>query len=178
MKKTKVIAAAASVAFAGGLMAVTPAASAASSTTKCHNTDSKNYKNFDLPGKTDIVGEGRTCITKYSDGRLTATIRFQWSEATLPAVGSGHKFDKFNINVRLDRRPNGSTSDIALAKRTCDVTSDVNADWSGETACGISVPDAYNSSFDFSTDGSLTYNIDNDGDGDSTFQLYGSPLVK
>ncbi|PRX44538.1 hypothetical protein B0I33_11146 [Prauserella shujinwangii] len=178
-KRVKGMAAAAAVAVVcGGIaLAGSPVAIAEQSTTKCYN-GTGNTKKFDLPGKTDIHMNADPCITRYSSGRMTATIRIGWSEASLPAVGSGHKFDDFKINVRLERRPNGSSSDSTVASKTCTVTSTVNASWSGDTSCSVTVSGVYNSGYDWSSDGWLRYDIDNDGKGGSDWSLTGSPLIR
>jgi hypothetical protein len=178
-KRVKGVAAtaAAAVVCGGIALAGAPAAVADQSTTKCYD-GAGNSKKFDLPGKTDIHMNGIPCITRYGSGKMTATIKIGWSEASIPAVGSGHKFDDFKINVRLERRANGSSSDRTVAKKTCTVTGTVNASWSGDARCSVTVSDVYNSGYDWSGDGWLRHDIDNDGNGGSNWSLTGSPLIK
>jgi hypothetical protein len=146
-------------------------------TSKCYD-GLGNDRKVDLPGKTDINIFLPPCVYRSGD-KLYATVELLWSEAEIPAVGSGHKFDGFHVMATLERRANGSSEDVILELVQCDFKDEVNASWGGSVTCKTPVYTGYNSAYDYSADGWIQYDTDNDGKSWLPYmQLTGSPLIK
>ncbi|REE94746.1 hypothetical protein [Thermomonospora umbrina] len=158
-------------------VAMASPASAVTAVTLCQTHVEKNYLTFVLPGKTDLHTSVIPCVHRDTSGNMRASIKFGWSAATLPAVGSGHKLDSLKVVVRMERRLNGSSNDTVLTYATCDFTDEVNSTWNGEETCSVGTAYDYDSSYDWSADGYFTYNFNNDGEGTFTNSLVGSPLI-
>ncbi|MCG5439825.1 hypothetical protein [Micromonospora foliorum] len=161
-------------AAAGAVVVATPAQAA---TTKCYG-EVGNLWEVDLPNKTDLLLGADPCIVRDGSG-LYAYFSVRWQQCCIPAYGSGHKFDGVKITVRLERRPNGSSDDTVITSRTCDITSAVNSTWSDIRAtCFTDMKFVYDSSYDWSADGTIQWDIDNDGDSWKPAKaLNGSPLI-
>jgi hypothetical protein len=158
------------------LIAPPASADAEAWTKKCYD-GLGNDRKIDLPGKTDLNIFAPPCVYR-SGNKLYAEVNLAWSEAEIPAVGSGHKFDGFTVFVGLERRPNGSSSDVIIEMRECNVKDKVNASWGGRVSCKTPVFNGYNSAYDYSGDGWLQYDTDNDGDSwKPIMYLTGSPLI-
>lgn len=145
-------------------------------TSECAWNAASDYWAVSLPGKTDLNFYAVPCVF-HSGSSVYATVELAWSESELPPVGSGHKFDGFKVRANLDVRPNGG-SDTIFEYKDCDFTNAVNADWAENATCTTPTYNGYDSSFDYSGDGWVSYDIDNDGKSwQPTRQLYGSPLI-
>ncbi|GAA2367440.1 hypothetical protein [Dactylosporangium salmoneum] len=159
------------------LVGLTPApasAAAAGYVEKC--SLAANKKSLSLPGKTDITVHADTCIA-HNGPYLYATLKFSWWANSDFPVGSGHKFDAFYIVSTLERRPNGVAADTIITDKNCDITTRINASWSGYLECTTSSYSGYSSAYDWSGDGWFRYDIDNDGASFAVFDLTGSPLI-
>jgi len=160
-----------------GVMATPASADVEAWSEKCYD-GLGNDANPNLPNKTDLNIYMPPCIHR-SGNKLYASVKVAWGEATLPIFGSGHKFDGFKVFIGLERRPNGSSSDVIIEMRECDIKDEVNAVWSGDFTCKTPISNSYNSAYDYSADGWIQYDIDNDGESWKPIQyLTGSPLIK
>ncbi|GAA2869700.1 hypothetical protein [Nonomuraea rubra] len=138
------------------------AASPAAATTNCSTWAKKTIA---LPGKPDLLVEARTCVLtdgNYRKGR----VQVKWSQDGLTY---GNRFDKFVVQARLERS-------IVHATTNCDYRHEVNSQGGGSETCDT--PFKY-SSVDGSWigDGKIVYNVNNDGKGDYTWGLKGSPSL-
>jgi hypothetical protein len=155
-----------------GVVAAPAGASAADYVEKCH----QNSDTITLPSKTDLIVTPLTCV--YKNGTYTyARIKLMWSPDDEYPWGSGHKFDDFEVIVNLERRVNGDDQDRVVIQKTCDFTDEVNATWDSQKFCTTGKT-TYDSSYDWSGDGYIRYDKDNDGKGASLWFLTGSPLLK
>lgn len=156
-----------------GLLATPSPALAADYVEKCHQND---LDPLNLPHKSDLKVSPTTCV--YKNGAYTyARIKVMWSNTGERPWGSGHKFDDFEVIVNLERRVNGDSEDRVVIQKTCDFTDEINADWDGYKFCTTGKT-TYNSGYDWSGDGYLRYDKDNDGEGAFLRFLTGSPLLK
>jgi len=156
-----------------GLSAMPSPALAADYVEKCHQN---SLDPLDLPNKTDLKVSPTTCV--YRNGAYTyARIKVMWSPDDEYPWGSGHKFDDFEVVVNLERRVNGDSEDRVVIQKTCDFTDEINASWDGYKFCTTGKT-TYDSAYDWSGDGYLRYDKDNDGKGASLRFLTGSPLLK
>lgn len=127
-----------------------------------------------LPNKSDLTVSVHTSVYRTDYGEVWGRVKISWHGAGL---GSGHKFDGFRIVPRLERRYGSSGTDQIIKVDDCDVTQSLNNVWQGALSCYSPVAD-WNSSFYWSGDGYLQWDIDNDGKGwQSAWQLKGSPLM-
>lgn len=148
---------------------------AAAWTGPCYDED-LNLKNYDLPNKTDLQVVAQPCV-KRDGNKLYAYLRVDWTPRYKPWYGSARKFDSFKIVAHLERRLNGSSSDRVIAKHTCDITSQINDANDGIVTCKTPVYTAYDSDYDYSSDGYIRADIDNDGESWSDWNIHGSPLL-
>jgi hypothetical protein len=130
-----------------------------------------------LPGKTDLDVNTQPCVYK-SGNQLYASIIIDWIEDQAPPVGSGHKFDGFLLRVNFEVRPNGGSTDTIFLHADFDLTTVMNANWSGRRTYQTTVYTGYSSSFEYSSDGWAQYDVDNDGKSWLTpRQFVGSPFI-
>lgn len=94
-----------------------------------------------------------------------------------PWLGSHRKFDNLEIVVNLERRVNGTSEDRVVEQHTCDITSRVNDHHSGIVTCKTPIHSGYSAAYNWSGDGYLRADIDNDGDGAKLWFIHGSPLI-
>ncbi|MEU9285562.1 hypothetical protein AB0D57_12765 [Streptomyces sp. NPDC048275] len=144
----------------GGLIAMPGTASAA---TDAACSASQN-KEFDTVGQNYDVSI-KLCV--YKDGNdYKARAYVSWGDGGLQTGG----MEKFNVQVRLEH------DDADKATKTVDYSGAMNYSSSGDN---YHTTDTYTSTADggWTADGTVTYNIDLDGDGDKTWALGGSPSV-
>ncbi|MEV7910831.1 MULTISPECIES: hypothetical protein [Streptomyces] len=152
---------------------VAPAAAAVPD--KCN----ANYqsKTFDTPGS-NVTFKIKLCVSlNSSSGKYHAYAMGSWSGGGNYAVG---EMDKFLLLLRLER------SDAIMRAESCEFRSGIN--WvpsdsfrpsdmptiiSGE--CDLNTDATNSGGGKWTADGKIIYNIQNDGDGDKTWELGGSP---
>lgn len=151
---------------------------AAAWTKKCYD-GLGNDRKIDLPWKTDLNIYGMPCVYR-SGSKLYAEVELLTAEAEIPAVGSGHKFDGFLLTATLERHKNGESADRdqILELKSCDFKDELNATWGPHLYCRTPVYTGYDSDYEYSADGWLKYDVDNDGKGWlPVMQLTGSPVI-
>ncbi|KUF16273.1 hypothetical protein AT728_18240 [Streptomyces silvensis] len=88
-------------------------------------------------------------------------------------------FVKFMIQTRVERRATPDGRDTVVDSATCDITKTLNS------AAKPRYPEQchpaglvwYDANYWWSTDATVTYDVEGDGKGDITWKLNGSPLV-
>ncbi|WP_420076660.1 hypothetical protein ACOAKG_21630 [Streptomyces sp. JL3001] len=127
---------------------------------------------FGTPGD-DTKVKIRLCV-RITNGKGFYRAQGSWSN------GGGHfevdKFEKFDIILRLERNQATYSSG-----RSSVLANDINYNETGsfDDEIGPATPDTGGSlpSGKWTTDGYVNYNINNDGDGNHTLQLTGSPSI-
>ncbi|MFI8294764.1 hypothetical protein ACIGCZ_02315 [Streptomyces nigra] len=91
--------------------------------------------------------------------------------------GAGsRKFDNFDLEIRLEHRPLGSTTDSVFKKAVCDRTADVNRLGGGTLRCEAALEMHVNNRRNVSGDATVHYDLDADGKGPlEPWGLTGSP---
>lgn len=162
---------AATVLIAGSFAVASPAAAADG--TKCTGVQSKS---FNLPNKSDITVYVYLCFISQS-GRAYAQARATWRYNSVP-LGSIHKFDRFDIDLRLEHRDTEGGGDTVLTRTTCTHwlgwVNDATWPESYDLACDVSR--SYYTAGYWSTDATIIYDIDNDGGGSADWDVTGTPL--
>ncbi len=91
-----------------------------------------------------------------------AYAKVSWSEA------GGGKFDQFAVQVRVEK------NDVSVKSDVCDLTSRINGSASGSYTCtGTTVVNK----FPDTADGTVTYDLNDDGQGKKLWQLGGTPKM-
>lgn len=130
-------------------------------------------KTFPTPGS-DVEVSIKLCIEHYSEGGYEATAYYKWSGSGGTDLDDNRKFDRFDLQVRVEQH-DPDIGDIIQASRVCDVRYDINTSGDGSGFC----PKWYSHSraLTWSADGTVTYDIDRDGEGAYTWNLGGSPQI-
>ncbi|WP_157548463.1 hypothetical protein [Nonomuraea candida] len=154
---------AAAVAFATPLLVSSPAQAAGWTCDAQWST-----RDFSLPGKPDVRAWGRSCI--YKDGNTRrGRVQIKWKATS--SADLGKRFDKFSIQARLER------NDKVIAGQWCDITGALNGEDEGSETCTTSYVTS-TSQYEWTGDGKVVYNINDDGLDDYVWNLHGSPEVK
>lgn len=135
-------------------------------------------KEFSTPGfDTDV--DLKVCILEGPASPPTTNYR------TYTAVVTGHfseggggrrKFDNFDLEIRLESRPVGGTSDYVDSKAVCDETASLNRDDGGVLRCETGLEMHVNMRPLLTGDATVRYDIEGDGKGALTpWGLTGSP---
>lgn len=142
---------------------------------KC-NANSQS-KTFDTPGS-NVTFKIKLCVSLTSStGKYHAYAMGSWSGGGNYAIG---EMDKFKLYLRLE------IDDFIMRSETCEFRSGIN--WLPEESykpsdipnlisgeCDLSTDGTNTGSGKWTADGKIVYNINNDGDGDKTWNLGGSP---
>ncbi|MFJ1805092.1 MULTISPECIES: hypothetical protein [unclassified Streptomyces] len=128
-------------------------------------------KTFPTPGD-DTYVEIELCIQRVADG-YEATADVSWFNGGTSSVDGNRKFDQFDVQVRVEQYVSGS--DDIKGSRTCDIRYDVNSFPRSSDRCSKFV--THNRTATWSADGKVVYDIDRDGEGNSTWNLTGSPRI-
>lgn len=132
-------------------------AAPASAATKCKSNSDElptEWFNADVTVK--------LCVRSANGGHF-ADGYVNWSDA------GSDKFDKFVVQVRLER------NNVSQAVDTCSMTAAINSTSVGDDFCGRG--SFAGGSGGWTADGKVIYNINNDGKGDITWELTGSPSI-
>lgn len=138
-------------------------ASPASAVTSCKST-SKEFPTSGFNADVTIT----LCFYRTYGGSGGGTMytgvngTIKWSEA------GGGKFENFDVTVRVEQ------NDSVKKSVTCDITSKISVEGSGTAYCntGSLVNVSANSG-----DGKVVYNVNEDGVGNQTWDLAGTPLI-
>ncbi|RPF34816.1 hypothetical protein [Streptomyces sp. TLI_185] len=131
---------------------------------------------FDTPGY-NVDVKIRFCIRK-SGGVHLAYAEGTWGDGG----GAVANFEQFDIHVRVER------NDVVKHETTCSLSGDLNlydsgsfdengTSHSGSLHCGFMSSTTASGTGGWSADGSVRYNINNNGDGAHTWDLGGSPTI-
>lgn len=156
IKSVPAVFAAALVAGSGLVLTAAPASAAS----KC-GEDQK--KTFYPPGRANTFVTARTCVQ--TDG----TMKRGWVEISWTGK-AGAKFDDFIVTARLER------NDAERGYAYCPITSDVNGSSSGSYTCDP-LPVRTSQTGGWTGDGKIIYDYNDDGKGDFTWDLKGSPKL-
>lgn len=126
------------------------------------------HRSFSTPGfNTDLTID--VCVF-YDSAFHTRYADFfgEWSDGGDSAADGNRKFDALRLTVRLERY------DKAYKTASCSIAGQVNRHEHGAFSCGTSnlTTSLANG---WTSDGTVTYDIDRDGKGASTWSLTGSP---
>ncbi|MFC5144550.1 hypothetical protein [Streptomyces aureoversilis] len=88
-------------------------------------------------------------------------------------------FSKFKIQTRVEKRAAADGKDTVVDSATCDITKALNsaAEPRYPEQCHPAAVVWYDPKYWWSTDATVTYDVEGDGKGDITWELSGSPLV-
>lgn len=160
LRKARIALAATAVAVTGTVFApgIAQAASA------CHATTEE----FAIPGALDPEVTVTLCV-RTSGSNVYATALVEWDRASLGNMGDPD-FESFLLNLRLER------SDSSIRSASCNLNTAINSHRDGQFGC-TTAQVAKGSSTSWTADGTVSYNIDNDGLGAQSWQLHGSPAI-
>jgi hypothetical protein len=154
----------------GGVVAVAEPASAA---TRCGPYQPRE---FDTPGF-NVDLKIRLCVSN-SNGVHAAIAQGNWNDGG----GLTAKFDKIYVTLRPER------NNVNKGRNACSLTNSINLYDEGkfsrngtshnDTRCGFFASSTSNLDGGWTADGTVTYNINEDGKGDRVWHLKGSPPVK
>ncbi|GAA1610851.1 MULTISPECIES: hypothetical protein [Kribbella] len=160
VKRLATTALAAAVAFIGiTVLGVSPA----SATTACHT----NTRNVSLPGKPDVKFTVQLCVSGSGTYRH-AQAYFSWS-GSYGLIG-GTRFNMVWLDVRLERY------DAEKTYASSYYTASVDAQYSGSVSIGATETGSLPSG-GWTADGTLQYDVTDDGNSPYTWELYGSPVI-
>lgn len=145
-----------------GLVAM-PATASAAAASDC---SSKQHKAFDTLGA-NLDVYITLCVYRDSNSDYHATANVSWTDGN---QGSNGGMEKLYVEVRLER------NDTVYKKNTTNYSNVTNAYSSGS---GSNSTAEYHSSTTggWTADGTVTWNVDLDGEGDGTWDLTGSPSI-
>ncbi|MFJ8744699.1 hypothetical protein ACIRL2_35650 [Embleya sp. NPDC127516] len=126
----------------------------------------KNTRRFDIPWASDVSVTIQLCVNgTASSRRAVATVTWDRGDAN-----GASPFEKFDVFVRLER------NDVSKSTRHGDIDFKINgSDWGATAiASGAVVPQPRGG---WTADGVVYYNINNDGEGQKTWSLTGSPKM-
>ncbi|MCX4659224.1 hypothetical protein [Streptomyces uncialis] len=91
----------------------------------------------------------------------------------------GITFTKFKVQTRIEKRSTTNGADAVVSTSTCDIATALNSAAQPRVPerCAPSELVWYDSRYWWSTDATVTYDIEGDAQGDVTWHLTGSPLV-
>jgi hypothetical protein len=135
----------------------------ASAATACRT----NTKSVSLPGKPDVTFKVQLCVSGSGSYRH-AQATFSWRGHY--GLIEGKRFNLVWLSVSLEQHDNerGSTSSY--------YTASVDAQYSGTVSLGVTKTGRL-SSGGWSADGTLQYDVTDDGNPTHNWELYGSPEI-
>ncbi len=144
---------------------------------KCTGTQSKSFSTpgFDTDVNLQVCIQESPASPPSEDYRTyTAVVTGVFGDG---GGGSTRKFDNFDLEIRLESSPAGSTgSDYVDSKAVCDVTADINRDDAGNLRCQTGLKMSKNMRLRVTGDATVRYDIDADGKGAlGPWDLTGSP---
>ncbi|GIG90417.1 hypothetical protein [Plantactinospora endophytica] len=152
-----------SVAVALGLFVASPQAAQAESA--CNPSS----KTFNIPNALDVEVTVLLCVRTASGGMVYATGLVEWNRGNIGNI-SDNTFENFILNLRLER------DDADIRETACNVRTAINNYRDGQLGC-TTAQAAKGKTTTWTADGNVVANIDNDGNGNSTWSLGGSPRI-
>jgi hypothetical protein len=127
-------------------------------------------KTFVLPGIEPDVDVTVTLQIEVFNGYAYASANISWDAALGDPAG---RFHSFILDLRVEKY-NG-TSDVIKDRQSCDFTGLINSERDGWESC--TGPFALKSGTGWSADGTISYDIVNDGLGTMKWELTGTPRL-
>lgn len=163
--------------LAGGIAFASPAAAVGS----CSDSFEHQF-NIIFPGQKPQTTYYIENCADVTSGKVTASSSVTWNIVDDQVVDNGKRFTSFKITTRVESRADSGADDKIVASKTCDWTTLFNANYSGPgeatPASVCTVPSVtYNKDLYWSSDSTVVYDIEGDGKGAFTKELYGSPLM-
>jgi hypothetical protein len=137
----------------------------------------------------DVVFPGNQPQTTYSientatlsGGKITAKSLVNWQIVHDQIQDTAKRFTSFKITTRLETRLGKDLADVVNTSKTCDLTTLVNDNYSWPVVDAANTCTAPSWTYDgdvwWSSDSTIVYDIEGDGQGAITKQLLGSPLI-
>ncbi|NEC90592.1 hypothetical protein G3I71_33440 [Streptomyces sp. SID12501] len=146
-----------------GAVALTPGSAMAAAATKC---SSQQHKEFDTVG-VNLDLYVTLCVHRTAGNDYYAYADIAWSDG---GGGASSGMEKLVLNLRLER------NDADFENENVSIAGRVNYAIDGSTRV---VGSTYHSATTggWTADGSVAWNIQNDGDGGGTWSLGGSPSI-
>lgn len=145
----------------------------------CAPRTDTNFRERALPGaKPDTLVAVDVC------GGAANGIEFQ-ARATVhrqilvdQVVDKSERFASFKVITRAEMRTTATSADTVVASKTCDFTEQFNKDWASATGLTCQAPATrFDPAAWWSSGTTVTYDIEGDGKGPTTWQLTGSSVV-
>ncbi|MGP3979159.1 hypothetical protein ACTWQF_35160 [Streptomyces sp. 8N114] len=149
-------------AVAAALVTVTGSGTAQAASTECNRTS----LSFNLPGNPDMEGYAELCVSRINSTTLNSKVQVQLEGVH---ISGGKRFDSFKIIYHLER--NGST--VKSRTKPWDIP---NGGRVHTTSAGFNTSSSFKGGW--TTDGIISYNINNDGKGAMTKELKGTPSIR
>ncbi|MGA5167962.1 MULTISPECIES: hypothetical protein [Streptomyces] len=166
MKNTSARAGTALVATAVSLSAALALATPASAAPAAQ-CSSWQREEIDTIGASNLIVQVKLCVRRTASNAITAEAETRWTGG---GGGFSTGLDKFSIQVRLER------NDATVKSASANYTGHMNN--YPESARKLITPSHYSSvPGGWTADGVVTYDIANDGAGEKTWQLGGSPSI-
>ncbi|MCX4822785.1 hypothetical protein OG883_23370 [Streptomyces sp. NBC_01142] len=101
-----------------------------------------------------------------------------WQILVDQVVDKSERFASFKVTTRAEKRTTATSTDTVVASKTCDFTEQFNKDWANATGLTCQAPATrFDPAAWWSSDTAVTYDIEDDSKGPTTWQLTGSSLV-
>ncbi|MFB7055942.1 hypothetical protein ACFCXT_22780 [Streptomyces vinaceus] len=160
--------------LAGGIAFASPAAAVSSCGENSGSVD------IAFPGKKPQSLYSFMNCADVSNGKVSAWTWTTWQMMVDVAEDPGKRFTSFKVTTRLEKREWGGV-DTVVSSTTCDLTRMVNENlgWAAlekENKC-LAPSATYDKNMWWSSDSTVSYDIEGDGKGVITKQLTGSPLL-
>lgn len=164
-------------ALAGGIAFASPAAAVSS----CSD-DFAHQFNIIFPGQKPETTYYIPNCADVTSGKVTASSTVRWQIVDDQVIDNSKRFTSFKITTRVESHADSGGSDTIVTTKTCDLTALLNADYSGPAEDGpanrcVAPTATYDKNLWWSSDATLVYDIEGDGKGAITKELYGSPLL-
>ncbi|MET9439610.1 hypothetical protein [Streptomyces sp. NPDC006610] len=154
--------AAAAALAVGGLVAMPGTASAAADS----DCSAKQHKDFDTLGA-NLDVYITLCVYRDSNSDYKAKAYVSWADG---GQGNAGGMEKFYVQVRLER------NDADYRTNTTNYSNVMNA-YGSSSASNETTEYHSSTTGGWTADGTVSYNVDLDGDGDKTWALGGSPSI-
>ncbi|MFF4395853.1 hypothetical protein [Streptomyces sp. NPDC001480] len=143
---------------------------------RCSAWQSKTFSTSGFNTDVDLevcIQEGPASPPSASMRKYTAVVLGSFKDG---GGGSTRKFDNFDLEIRLESRPQGGGSDYVDSKAVCDVTALMNREDGSALNCKTSLDMSVNMRQLVTGDATVRYDLDADGKGPrDPWELTGSP---
>jgi hypothetical protein len=129
-----------------------------------------------LPGKTDVVVWSDVC-TRRDLTHIKPYGDITWEYAGPPLGAVVRKFHHFEQEIRLERRSCSSCNDTVVQRYTRDLTAFMNQEYEPTWNAYVGNWATMAAGYYYSADVTIRYDIQDDGAGEISWNLTGSPLI-